>query len=217
MEHVARFPVLLDICCGLRWASSADENVLLIRHLLDISWDELHAAVSPLRPILDGSGLSIQTRALLDAIIQTSMIGRPYLRANICSRLAWGCIRVRKMIDTGRLPDQLWVYSFPWGRFIRGATACPELLSAVREFVPPERWHTNHGREQCCNVMMWLETFTELPWEEINRWRNLLHEQICLCSAGTDGTQQRSECRPGRDICEKRYRKWDITYPECTA
>ncbi|KAJ7663220.1 hypothetical protein DFH06DRAFT_1296068 [Mycena polygramma] len=232
MEHAARNPLLLSICCGMLWGlipSTSDRPLVLIRHLLNVSWDEVYATVCPLRSILQDSGLTGETRRFSELLIQNWMIGRPHWRASVCNRFAWGCLRVQNMIDTGRLPADLWDLGFPWGRVLRGTPACPELLCAVRKFVPRRANRTELGwfsaiqAEQCHNVIMWLGTFVERPATEIQRWETLFIKNWGGAREVWEilGRERHSDCEKDSrsqdpNINEARWRQWEEDYPECT-
>ncbi|KAJ7676896.1 hypothetical protein DFH06DRAFT_1317499 [Mycena polygramma] len=122
------------------------------------------------------------------------------------------------MIDNGSLPPNLWHFGFPWGVVVRGCLPWPELLQAVRQFVPPAipvgyEWNLSgypFRAQQCHNMIMWLQTFAERPRDEIHRWGKLLVEE-----------QRRAKDAELRledsDIYEARWRQWDEAYPECTG
>ncbi|KAJ6525190.1 hypothetical protein B0H19DRAFT_592868 [Mycena capillaripes] len=73
--------------------------------------------------------------------------------------LSWGCIRLRRLIDAGHLPDRLWSAYTNYGCFIRGSPPCTVLLGAVREFVlpcPEDNFRLRQDRE-CYDVIQWLK------------------------------------------------------------
>ena len=116
-----------------------------------------------------------------------------------------------------------------WGRFIRGSPCSAELLSGVKEFVPPEEpvvyWDVHQDKE-CHNVIQWLKVrcaipfchphdanllfsqrFPEPPLEEIRRWEMLfLDEQRKSCEHDPD-------YQPPTD-CEERWREYNEEFPE---
>ncbi|KAJ6558802.1 hypothetical protein DFH09DRAFT_527347 [Mycena vulgaris] len=206
MEQVLQCPLLLHIAGALLW--NHDIDLTAIHHLLDVSWVDVCAALCRLRPILrDRLSLS-DLPALLIQDWMTTQQGT--WRSNICRQLAQGCIRVRKLIDTGRLPeDGLWMYEIPWGRFIRGSPVSPELLRGVQEFVPPPIPNYYCGLPQeceCHDVMMWLKSFPEPPLDEIRRWQNLFESERKAAS-------KRQEYAPPEDY-DERWREWEEEYPE---
>ncbi|KAJ7663222.1 hypothetical protein DFH06DRAFT_1395313, partial [Mycena polygramma] len=229
MEHVAHYPLLLHICCGIQWTLfylDPDEYLAPIRHLLDVSWGEIHAAVRGLRSILRHSD-SKTIRAISWLVIQDWRDRRPGWRADICSKLAQGYIRVCNMVDAGSLPAYFWHFDFPWGRVIRGSPPCPVLLSAVYAFVPPRGQETHPDvcwlecqAEQCHNVTMWLQNFADRPEDEIRRWAQLFEEarkrkrtaerpSYFYLSGDVRYLRKREE-----DSYERSWRQWDTDYPE---
>ncbi|KAJ6475565.1 hypothetical protein C8R45DRAFT_1102840 [Mycena sanguinolenta] len=123
-------------------------------------------------------------------------------------RLARGCIRVRKLIDSGDLPEWgLWQFEIPWGLFIRASPTCAELLRGVQEFVPPTipRHLSMQQERECYDVIMWLKGFPEPPVEEINRWHDLFWNERRAASERPKN--------PPNDY-EERWRAWNQKYPE---
>ncbi|KAJ7502027.1 hypothetical protein B0H11DRAFT_1990309 [Mycena galericulata] len=206
MQQVAKCPLLLHIAGAIVWSTNIGHPT--VRHLLNASWNEVLASLCRLRPIL-GSPLSADSLGISTLIInEWMMTHQGTWRANICSRLAWGCIQFRKSIDTGSLPATLWSYAIPWGRFIRASPISQELLRSVQEFVPPPMgdrtlysWNQDHD---CHNVIMWLKGFPEPPLGEIHRWENLFRNE----------QNAASKC-PGNRLpqdYEGRWREWDQKY-----
>ncbi|KAJ7611141.1 hypothetical protein DFH06DRAFT_1345699 [Mycena polygramma] len=225
MEHAVQCPLLLQLCCGMLWISTPIRTLVILRHLLNISWGEIHATVYPLQSILYSSDLGPDMREFAKLVINEWMISHPHWRANICSELAKGCIRVGNMIATGRLPSELLLFRIPWGLLIRGSPACPKLLCSVQQFVPPmlpsgqdrdQSWHTLYA-EQCHNIIMWLEAFPERPVEEIGRWGSLFIESRRRASNLSETSLTCIDLHlEDPESYEARWQKWDEDYPECT-
>ncbi|KAJ6608446.1 hypothetical protein B0H10DRAFT_526134 [Mycena sp. CBHHK59/15] len=175
--------------------------------LLDVSWDELRAAICRLRPIV---GEDWEKWGGLFALMRNStVIQRKSWRPTICIELARGCIRVRKLVDTGRLPEELWDDRIEWGRFIRGSSACPELLRDIRDFVPPpimdDRYRL-HQEIECHDVLQWLKSFPEPPLDAIHRWENFFCYERKKAS-------ERGVFYPPDDY-DSRWREWEQIFPQ---
>ncbi|KAF7349087.1 putative nwd2 protein [Mycena venus] len=212
MDQVAHVPLLLYIAGAMLWVDYI--NLIVLRHILNVSWDEFLTALCRLRPIMRSAEINMWRHnmcQLLAMIIHdwtTSHQGT--WRANICSRLARGCIRVRKLIDNGDLPERgLWEDTIPWGLLIRASPICAELLRGVQEFVPPtipRHYESIQQEHECYDVIMWLKGFPEPPLDEINRWHDLFWNERRAAS-------ERPEYNPPNDY-EERWREWDQKYPE---
>jgi hypothetical protein len=107
MQQVVQCPLLLYIASTMLW----NEIVGFpgIRHLLDVSWDEVRAALCRLRPILH-NWLQVANLCEFPALLIHDWMSNQQRgwRAKICIQLAWGCFRLRKLINTGRLPENVW-------------------------------------------------------------------------------------------------------------
>jgi hypothetical protein len=103
MEDVVQCPLLIHIAAARLWC---DARLTSIRHLLNVSWDEVRAATGRLRPTIP---VRRHLRDLPDLLICDWMTRHQGTwRSNICSQLAWGIIRVRKLIEIGHLPEEVW-------------------------------------------------------------------------------------------------------------
>jgi hypothetical protein len=116
MTHVVHCPLLLYMAGAILWGSETyppDEfSLTQLRHVLNVSWDEVRTALCSLGPIMQPLRPRIRNcyiRGFAGLLIRDWKIAQPGAwRAKICNRLAWGCIRMRKQIDAGLLPDKLW-------------------------------------------------------------------------------------------------------------
>ncbi|KAJ7215390.1 hypothetical protein GGX14DRAFT_442873 [Mycena pura] len=213
MCQVAHVPLLLHIAGAMLWAGYI--NLIALRHLLNVSWDEVLTALCRLRPIMWGAEIDIHSMGHLPAMIirEWTASHQGTVRANICSRLAHGCIRVRKLIDSGDLPELgLWEFVIPWGLLIRASPTCAELLRGVQEFVLPiildNRGSIQQERE-CYDVIMWLKVckgFPEPPVDEINRWHDLFWNERRAASEHPEYNLPNNY--------EERWQEWDQKYPE---
>ncbi|KAJ6525210.1 hypothetical protein B0H19DRAFT_593101 [Mycena capillaripes] len=194
VEQVTKCPLLLRILATIVLLDSS--NFFHIHHILNLSWDEVRAAMSQLQTILDGYAKGVDLRKLILMLLQDSWWDT--WRVDTSIDLSWGCIRLRRLIDAGHLPDRLWNPYMNYGRFIRGSPPCAALLSAVREFVLPCNFYQEI---ECHDVIQWLKSFPEPPLDEIRRWQNLFWEE-----------RQRSSERMGNKPItdyEERWRKWE--------
>ncbi|KAJ7804339.1 hypothetical protein B0H14DRAFT_2527353 [Mycena olivaceomarginata] len=207
MDQLAECPMLLRIFHAYVWADKDSVYLREMRFLLNVSWDELRATLCCLRPIFPDGLPRLLT---LSRFIHNSMTNPSTWRANISIDLASGYIRVRKLVEKGDLPEYLWGRWIQWGRFIRGSPCSAELLSSIKEFVPPEvpyYLHTVHGEEECHDVIQWLKSFPEPPLEEIRRWEMLfLEEQRNSC-------ERNPVYQPPNDY-DERWRKYNARLPE---
>ncbi|KAJ6586124.1 hypothetical protein B0H19DRAFT_1369115, partial [Mycena capillaripes] len=128
--------------------------------------------MSRLRPILDGYPEVVDLRKLTGMLFQDSRWDT--WRVDTSTDLSWGCIRLRRLIDSGHLPKRLWGVHKNYGCFIRGSPPCTVLLSAVQEFVlpciPKDAWN-RHQESECHDIIQWLKSFPEPPLDEIRRWQ----------------------------------------------
>ena len=85
------------------WGGDRTFWFLELRQLLNVSCDELRAAICRLRPIF---AEYVPDLVAVYAFIQDSMTPSKW-RAIISIDLAFGYIRVRRLIETGYLPDRL--------------------------------------------------------------------------------------------------------------
>jgi hypothetical protein len=106
IKRLAECPVLLKFLHAYLWAYEPKVYLTEMRHLLNVTWDELRATLCPLRPIL---GENRPNLLQMGRALQNSTTAfPPNWRANISLELACGCLRVRKEIESGFLPEALW-------------------------------------------------------------------------------------------------------------
>jgi hypothetical protein len=105
MDQLAECPLLLRIFHAFLWAEGSYMTLSTLRYLLNISWHELRAALCRLRPSFPDD---LPYLYELSQFIHNSMTHPASWKANISLDLAFGCIRVLKLIETGDLPECLW-------------------------------------------------------------------------------------------------------------
>ncbi|KAJ6468600.1 hypothetical protein DFH09DRAFT_497207 [Mycena vulgaris] len=148
MEQAAECSLLVSVAAAISWGCDLDFTA--IRHLLNVTWGEIRAALCRLRPFLARLDSPVTVNFAKMLIHDWLITQGGTSRASICLELAWGCIRVRKLINTGRLPSYVWQPEIKWGAIIRGCPPCPELLHAIHEFIPPHIPSCFEGQEQDC-------------------------------------------------------------------
>ncbi|KAJ7872921.1 hypothetical protein B0H13DRAFT_1026471 [Mycena leptocephala] len=203
-QEVAECPILLRIS-GM-WLLAGSSNLRLLPHLLDVPWETVRAALCRLRPVTGDRGLW----GLVDFARKVwELSGRDASRVGLSLDFAWSCLRVRKLINSGCLPEDLWNERIEWGRLIRICPPSPELLKGVREFVPPpirsDTWYL-HQEMECYDVIQWLKKFPEPPVDEISRWQKL------FCNEWERATK-RPAFSPPADY-GLRWQRWAAKYPE---
>ena len=105
MRQLAECPLLLRIFRAILWGNPEYGDLTEMRYLLNNPWDDLRAALCRVRPIFpDGLPDLVE----LSQFIHQSMTPPSTWRANISLDLAFGCIWVRKLIETGDLPELVW-------------------------------------------------------------------------------------------------------------
>ncbi|KAJ6543262.1 hypothetical protein DFH09DRAFT_1088959 [Mycena vulgaris] len=143
MDQLAECPLLLRILHAYLWVDDGYMGLSELRYLLNVSWCKCR-----LRPIF-GQDLPDLHRLAL----------------NISIDLAFGCIRVRKQIETGYLPEIFWDPWIQWGRLLRASPCSAELLSTISEFVPPPKvpngYPKIHQERECREVIEWLKMNNE--------------------------------------------------------
>jgi hypothetical protein len=107
MDQLAACPLLQKIVHTYVWVEDKDQTFWLtdLQPLLNVSWDKLRGAICRLRPIF---AEYFPDLAELSAFIHNMMVNPPTWREKISMDLAVGCIRLRRKIDSGRLPGKLW-------------------------------------------------------------------------------------------------------------
>ncbi|KAJ7902291.1 hypothetical protein B0H13DRAFT_760564 [Mycena leptocephala] len=171
-EQLYQCPLLCRIvqACilGFNW------NLVHFHILLDISWDELRAAICTLRPFTGADEKKIV--ALLKCMAR-------HLLSDASSRamsleLARGSIRVLNDIRTGQQPSSLWPEHHCWSRYVRASPCSLELLQDIRDFVPfkSNKYPVKYActAQQYHDVLQWLKAFPNPPQDVIEIWQNYL-------------------------------------------
>ncbi|KAJ7737118.1 hypothetical protein B0H16DRAFT_1695192 [Mycena metata] len=148
------------------------------RILLDISWDDMRAAVCLLRTVP-------RTNIGSTLVILRTVCQELYDDLVTPKDLAFGFLRLIKRIGAGELPLIFWRYfmltpSGPkaeWDRHVRCSPKSPELLHELHGLVP--RWDVFSAEHlspiEFYDVVRWLEAFDDPPpLETLTRWRGYL-------------------------------------------
>ncbi|KAJ7193430.1 hypothetical protein GGX14DRAFT_588673 [Mycena pura] len=150
--------------------SSDVGSIYQVRHLLDLSWDDITDALFALR----------------------SLVVYPDSAPSLTSDLAWGYLRLIQRIGTGHLPQRTWWYNFypyHWGRLVRSSPhSNSKLQKELYEFVPPwDSFPSYHCPHDCLcpldfyHVLQWLKADPDSPLELIERWQTYLAKSRDLC------------------------------------
>jgi hypothetical protein len=104
IEHAVQCPVLLHIAAASLWFKYP--SLTCIRHLLNLSWDEVRASLCRLRSIIPEE---LRLGDVLALLIRDWMTQhKATWRSDICDQLGWGIIQVRKLMEIGHLPEPVW-------------------------------------------------------------------------------------------------------------
>ncbi|KAJ6490928.1 hypothetical protein C8R45DRAFT_991166, partial [Mycena sanguinolenta] len=145
-----------------------------IRCLLGLSWDELRAAICPLREILgrDITQLTNHRTWIVDetvlATLDTSSVLAELAKSSLC--------HIRTMI-AGQINGTVFDEIVPtWGFFVRACPPSPELLNDLSEFAGASDRKISDwaSTEDLYNVVQWLKTFRPIPVELVNRFEDKL-------------------------------------------
>ncbi|KAJ7812742.1 hypothetical protein B0H14DRAFT_1452254 [Mycena olivaceomarginata] len=147
-----------------------------IRHVLNLSWDQLQTIVCPLRVSIGDNPKELERLFL-------SVSHRKRIR-ELCSDqslkdLATGAMRLMIKLSNHQLPGEFYASAPCWGCVLRACPPCPDLLQTLREAegasaISDPRRPYNNGNIH--NVIEWLKKFPEPSWDLIARIQNLLHE-----------------------------------------
>ncbi|KAJ7878781.1 hypothetical protein B0H14DRAFT_1628944 [Mycena olivaceomarginata] len=151
---------------GVDRSTSGDTVRLLDIHvLLDVSWNDLRAAICSLRPIIGED----EAKILALSRFAAEHFSSPSLVATLSLDLARGYIRLQRRIASGQKPSYLWPYQIMWSVLVRSSPHSPELLQDIREF-PFSIHDIRVDAEHCHNILQWIKvriygstrTFTHL-------------------------------------------------------
>ncbi|KAJ7097683.1 hypothetical protein C8R44DRAFT_859837 [Mycena epipterygia] len=161
------------------WSSGSQLHINNIRNLLDLSWEELRAAICPLKSLLGGQRNSI---ARLLAYTLDPTPGSFLVRSD----LAHGFMHIiRKCCTTKR---QSWFHTLTcsWGRHVRSCPPCPDLLQNLCNMesdlktIPTDL--LGYYMNDFHDLVQWLKTFPEPPLRLIIDFEHHLERAINLAN-----------------------------------
>ncbi|KAJ7450419.1 hypothetical protein FB451DRAFT_722387 [Mycena latifolia] len=146
------------------------DDLLDIRFLLHMPWDELWAIVRASHVLMGGRSIEKLSILLRFTLQSTTICPEGYPWPSTCRDLARGCTRL--LLDEDGLPSYRRPGAEVWSQLVRLSPACDDLLTDIRNLWPsPET-----GRFYIHNVLEWLKIFPQPPLDVTERWQKCLEE-----------------------------------------
>ncbi|KAJ7434145.1 hypothetical protein FB451DRAFT_303712 [Mycena latifolia] len=145
------------------------DDLLYIRFLLHIPWDELWAIVRASHSLMGGRSIEKLSILLRFTLQSTTICPEVYPWPSTCIDLARGftCL----LLDQDGPPSYKKSVLL-WTRLIRLSPPCDDLLADIRNLSPSLQM----GGFNIHNVLEWLKTFSQPPLNIIKCWQRCLEE-----------------------------------------
>ncbi|KAJ7874205.1 hypothetical protein B0H14DRAFT_2718556 [Mycena olivaceomarginata] len=155
LDLLYKCPLLLRIFQA-HILNDGDIGLIEIHILLDVSWNDLRAAVCSLRALRYPENIHFLRHFVARSLFPESS------RLSTSLDLARGYIHLLKDIDIGRWPQNFWPQKIPWGQLVRSSPRSPELIQDIREYVHFRICHTPpmstaYHPINYYNVLQWLK------------------------------------------------------------
>ncbi|KAJ7450445.1 hypothetical protein FB451DRAFT_722604 [Mycena latifolia] len=145
------------------------DGLLYIRFLLHIPWDELWAILRASHSLMGGRSIEKLSILLIFTLRSTTISPEIYPWPLTCRDLARGCIRL--LLDQDGPPiDRAVIF---WAPLVRLSPPCDDLLADIRNFSPSLKMD---AVDILHNVLEWLKTFPQPPFDVIDRLQGYLDE-----------------------------------------
>ncbi|KAJ7239711.1 hypothetical protein C8J57DRAFT_109420 [Mycena rebaudengoi] len=187
-EFARIFQARLLLFCQLYRSDLYRPILYQVRLLLGVSWDNMLAALSAVRSIIDRAShvrVVAGTITILALVLELYPAELPRLISDL------GCGLLHLIQQNGSVHAALYSESNNslsyrthryWGTFIRcSPKSSTELLSQLHKFVPPWDLFTSPPNmfdmlcpEDFYNVLQWLKSLPDPPLELIERWQGYL-------------------------------------------
>ncbi|KAJ7447901.1 hypothetical protein B0H11DRAFT_1878516 [Mycena galericulata] len=176
LSHVS--PQLIRLLRALRAFLGARSHGLWCLHLfLDLSWDELRSTICPLRALVGEDKQRLQE--VFAFATDPILVAEPSFDATIRD-LAWGALRLIKIILNDEMPINHRSVTIGWGFFLRFCGPVLDYLRALEEI--ETAWASSKTPiyenifyiSDLHSVVQWLKTFPQPPRRLIVRFEQLL-------------------------------------------
>ncbi|KAJ7819260.1 hypothetical protein B0H14DRAFT_2836904 [Mycena olivaceomarginata] len=204
-----RTPQLICIfqIVGLLQGTGGEEiGVQNIRILLELSWDDMNAAIRALRSLTGLNPMEIAIVILTLTTLCQENTTRPLVSKDFACRF----IRLIRQFPTSNtiqrsISSHVMPAIPPWGQCVRSSPqSSPELLDELRRFVSPwnlpdlpsETMQDLASPFQLHDVVQWLKTLNDPPMDLIEQWEGYLRqskEQYFRSSSRLDWRWQKRE------------------------
>ncbi|KAJ7450461.1 hypothetical protein FB451DRAFT_1527639 [Mycena latifolia] len=148
-------------------------DLLYIRFLLHIHWDELWAIVRASHSLMGGRSIKKLSILLRIALQSTTICPEVYPWPSTCRDLARGCIRLLLYQDGLSLYEK--TLTPLWAPLVRLSPPCDDLLADIRNLRPSRKMNGFYIH----NVLEWLkihQTFPQPPLDVIECWQRCLEK-----------------------------------------
>ncbi|KAF7369733.1 NACHT domain-containing protein [Mycena venus] len=178
-------PQLIRILYAYRALSTAGMPTLYwylfrIHFCLGLSWEELRAAICPLRTLLDDD--EARLREVLGAFTSDHPFSVTVDLNSLFLELATGSLCFTRAVMNCQMPSWFRWSATGWGFFLRSRPPSPDLLWEVGEIESAVRDHSHRigglQAEDLHNAVQWLKTFPRPPFELIDRYQHHLEASI---------------------------------------
>ncbi|KAJ6568472.1 hypothetical protein B0H19DRAFT_1133357 [Mycena capillaripes] len=131
-------------------------NLFRIHVFLGVSWEELRAAICPLRNLLGDD------EARLRQVVKAVTSGRSFGQVNSNSlflALAKGSLRFTQVEKDRETPPRGWLMNMAtgWGHFLRSCPPSPDLLQEAGKFEFKGVYHSDGAIKDYHNAIQWLK------------------------------------------------------------
>ncbi|KAF7366364.1 AAA-16 domain-containing protein [Mycena sanguinolenta] len=173
-QILLRYPELIRL---LRFSMvvPAFTPLFQFRMLLGISWGDLRGVVCALRPIFGRNDAAL-TRLWM--CLQAPEFARGiYPWPSVFRDLAIQSLRIMNAVHSAALPPETMGYWLEWGRYVRSAPPCPELLRKLSSFgLHDDSEYGIATENEIYDVIRWFESIPDVPQDEKLRWAGYLLE-----------------------------------------
>ncbi|KAJ6551962.1 hypothetical protein B0H19DRAFT_1159485 [Mycena capillaripes] len=152
----------------------ASNNLLKIRSLLDLSWDELRMIICPLRAILGEDDKELEGLLISQPPTMFSRLDFDSLMAELGS----GVLRLIKRLLRHEVDQHFRAYIDGWGLLLRSCPTNPVLLQDLSEVLGETFLY--HCPDDSHHIIQWLKTFSQSPFQLIAHFEHYLKTQLQL-------------------------------------